>query len=298
MTDSVMSGDNAYTSLIEADDDARWAFGTSFDDPLAGVDTTVPDGVDGAALATYCLMLADDALVLAQRLVEWTTHAPEIEEEVALANIALDLLGQATLFLRRAGEVEGQGRDEDALAYFREAVEFRNCLLVEQPNGDFAFTIARQFLFDVHAVVTLDAMSRSTSPELAALAAKSLKEAKYHVRHSGEWILKLGDGTEESHRRVQRALDELWRFTPELFAPDPVDARLAALGVGPDRPALRPQWETLVRDVTSRATLTLPHDLVHSPHLRGGRAGMHTEHLGHMLAEMQIVARSHPGATW
>jgi ring-1,2-phenylacetyl-CoA epoxidase subunit PaaC len=244
------------------------------------------------------LRLGDDRLVLGHRLSEWCGHAPILEEDIALANVALDLLGQATLFLHRAGEVEGKGRDEDALAYFREAIEFRNCLLVEQPNGDFAFTIARQFLFDVHAVVTLDAMTRSTSPELAALAAKSLKEARYHVRHSGEWMLKLGDGTDESHRRAQRALDELWRFTPELFVADDVAARLALLGIGPDLPALRPQWETLVREVTSRATLTLPHDTAHSPHLRGGRAGMHTEHLGHMLAEMQSVARSHPGATW
>lgn len=244
------------------------------------------------------LRLGDDRLVLGHRLSEWCGHAPILEEDIALANVALDLLGQATLFLRRAGEVEGKGRDEDALAYFREAVEFRNCLLVELPKGDFAFTIARQFLFDVYAVVTLDALSRSTSADLAAIAAKSLKEAKYHVRHSGEWMLKLGEGTEESHRRVQRAIDELWRFTPELFYPDPIDARLAALGVGADLPALRVQWNALVRDVVDRATLTLPHELSHSPHLRGGRAGAHTEHLGHMLAEMQIVARSHPGASW
>jgi len=141
-------------------------------------------------------------------------------------------------------------------------------------------------------------MSRSTSPELAALAAKSLKEATYHLRHSAEWMLKLGDGTEESHRRVQRALDEQWRFTPELFVADGVAARLAVQGIGPDLPALRPRWDTMVRDVIARATLTVPHDTSHTPHLRGGRAGMHTEHLGHLLAEMQIVARSHPGAKW
>jgi ring-1,2-phenylacetyl-CoA epoxidase subunit PaaC len=244
------------------------------------------------------LRLGDDRLILGHRLSEWCGHAPILEEDIALANVALDLLGQATLFLHRAGEVEGKGRDEDALAYFREAVEFRNCLLVEQPNGDFAATIVRQFLFDVHAVVTLDAMSRGANGEIAALAAKSLKEARYHVRHSGEWMLKLGDGTEESHRRVQRALDELWRFTPELFAADDVSARLAATGVGPDLPALRDAWEMIVRDVVGRATLTVPHGASHMPHLRGGRAGMHGEHLGHLLAEMQIVARSHPGATW
>jgi ring-1,2-phenylacetyl-CoA epoxidase subunit PaaC len=244
------------------------------------------------------LRLGDDRLVLGHRLSEWCGHAPILEEDIALANVALDLLGQATMFLRRAGEVEGKGRDEDALAYFREAVDYRNCLLVELPNGDFGFTIARQFLFDVHAVVTLDALSRSTSAELAAIAAKALKEAKYHVRHSGEWMLKLGDGTEESHGRVQRALDALWRFTPELFVADDVAARLAALGVGPDLPALHVRCEAIVRDVVERATLALPHEASHSPHLRGGRSGMHTEHLGHMLAEMQIVARSHPGARW
>ncbi len=244
------------------------------------------------------LRLGDDRLVLGHRLSEWCGHAPILEEDIALANVALDLLGQATLLLRRAGEVEGKGRDEDALAYFREAVEFRNCLLVEQPKGDFAFTIARQFLFDVYAVVTLDAMSQSKSAELAAIAAKSLKEAKYHVRHSGEWMLKLGDGTDESHWRAQRALDDLWRFTPELFAADDVDARLAALGIGPDLPVLREKWDTLVRDVVQRATLTVPHAAPHSAHLRAGRAGLHSEHLGHLLAEMQIVARSHPGAVW
>jgi ring-1,2-phenylacetyl-CoA epoxidase subunit PaaC len=244
------------------------------------------------------LRLGDDRLVLGHRLSEWCGHAPILEEDIALANVALDLLGQATLFLRRAGEVEGKGRDEDALAYFREAVEFRNCLLVEQPNGDFAFTIARQFLFDVYAVVSLDALSRSTSPEIAAIAAKALKEAKYHVRHSGEWMLKLGDGTDESHRRAQRALDELWRFTPELFVADGVAARLAVQGIAPDLPTLRTPWATIVQDVTQRATLTLPHDASHSPHVRGGRTGMHSEHLGHLLAEMQIVARSHPGAKW
>jgi ring-1,2-phenylacetyl-CoA epoxidase subunit PaaC len=246
----------------------------------------------------YLLRLGDDRLVLGHRLGEWCGHAPILEEDIALANVALDLLGQATMFLRRAGEVEGKGRDEDALAFFREAVEFRNCQLVELPNGDFAMTIARQFLFDVHAVVILDALSRGGDAELAAMAAKSLKEAKYHVRHSGEWIIKLGDGTEESHRRVQRALDDLWRFTAELFVPDDVDRAMAASGAAPDLAALRAQWETLVRDVVTRATLTLPHDAPRPVGMRGGRTGAHTEHLGHLLAEMQIVARSHPGAKW
>ncbi len=246
----------------------------------------------------YLLRLGDDRLVLGQRLAEWCGHGPILEEDIALSNVALDLLGQATMFLRRAGELEGQGRDEDALAYFREAIEFRNCLLVELPKGDFAFTIARQFLFDVYAVVTLDALSRSAGAELAAIAAKALKEAKYHVRHSGEWMLKLGDGTEESHRRAQRALDELWRHTAELFAPDAVDREMLARGEGVDLEALKPQWEAIVRDVVTRATLSLPHDVPRLANARGGRAGAHTEALGHLLAEMQIVARSHPGAKW
>ncbi len=251
------------------------------------------------ALFEYLLRLGDDRLVLGHRLSEWCGHAPIIEEDIALANGALDLLGQATMFLRLAGQVEGKGRDEDALAYFREAIEFRNCQLVELPTGDFAYTIARQFLFDVYAVVLLDALSSSSSnADVAAIAAKALKEAKYHVRHSGDWILKLGDGTDESHRRVQRAVDELWRFTGELFAADDVEREMRDAGVAPDLAALRPRWESLVRDVLERATLTVPHDVPRAPGARGGRAGAHTEFLGHMLAEMQIVARSHPGATW
>ena len=244
------------------------------------------------------LRLGDDRLILGHRLSEWCGHAPILEEDIALSNVALDLLGQATLFLHRAGEVEGKGRDEDALAYFREAVEFRNCLLVELPKGDFAFTIARQFLFDVYAVGMLEALSGSTNADVAAIAAKSLKEATYHVRHSGEWMLKLGDGTEESHRRVQRALDDLWRFTPELFSADAIDVEMQRLGVAPDPASLEPTWEARVRQVLDRATLTTPNGAPAASRIRSGRAGAHTEFLGHMLAEMQIVARSHPGATW
>jgi ring-1,2-phenylacetyl-CoA epoxidase subunit PaaC len=250
------------------------------------------------ALFEYLLRLGDDRLVLGHRLSEWCGHGPILEEDIALSNVALDLLGQATMFLRLAGEVEGKGRDEDALAYFREVVEFRNCQLVELPKGDFAYTIARQFLFDVYAVVLLDALASSTSADIASIAAKALKEAKYHVRHSGEWMLKLGDGTDESHRRVQTALDDLWRFTPELFAADAIDRELQAAGAAPDLAALAPSWEALVRDVLERATLTVPHATPRRANTRGGRAGAHTEFLGHMLAEMQIIARSHAGATW
>lgn len=250
------------------------------------------------ALVEYLLRLGDDRLVLGHRLSEWCGHGPILEEDIALSNVSLDLLGQATMLLRLAGDAEGRGRDEDALAYFREVVEFRNCQLVELPKGDFAFTIARQFLFDVYAVVMLDALTASSHGELAAIAAKALKEAKYHVRHSGEWMLRLGDGTDDSHRRVQKAIDDLWRFTGELFAPDDVDRAMQAGGIGPDLAALRPTWESLVRDVVSRATLTIPNDPLRVASTRGGRTGSHTEYLGHMLAEMQIIARSHPGATW
>ncbi|MEP6731314.1 MAG: 1,2-phenylacetyl-CoA epoxidase subunit PaaC [bacterium] len=257
-----------------------------------------PPAEEPNALFELLLRLGDDRLVLGSRLSEWCGHGPILEEDIATSNVALDLLGQATMFLRLAGQVEGKGRDEDALAYFREAVEFRCCQLVELPRGDFAFTMARQFLFDVYAVVTLDALSRSGNADLAAIAAKSLKEAKYHVRHSGEWMLKLGDGTDESHRRVQRALDELWRFTPELFASDDIDRAMQIAGVAPDLAQLKLEWERLVREVIGAATLTLPNDVSRLAKARGGRVGAHTEHLGHMLAEMQIVARSHPGATW
>ena len=250
------------------------------------------------ALFEYLLRLGDDRLVLGHRLSEWCGHGPILEEDIAVSNVALDLLGQATMLLRLAGEVEGKGRTEDALAYFREAVEFRNCQLVELPKGDFAFTIARQFLFDAYAIVLLDALSRSTNADVAAIAAKSLKEAKYHIRHSGEWMLKLGDGTDESHRRVQRALDELWRFTAELFDADDVDREMLSAGVAPDLAALKPAWEAIVREVLDRATLTVPNDAPAVGRARRGRTGAHTEFLGHMLAEMQIVARSHPGATW
>jgi ring-1,2-phenylacetyl-CoA epoxidase subunit PaaC len=250
------------------------------------------------ALFEYLLRLGDDRLVLGHRLSEWCGHGPILEEDIAISNVALDLLGQATMLLGLAGQVEGKGRNEDDLAYWREAIEFRNCQLVELPKGDFAFTIVREFLFDVYAAVLLDALSRSSNADLAAIAAKSLKEVKYHVRHSGEWMLKLGDGTDESHRRAQKALHDLWRFTGELFAADEIDRELHKQGIAPDLAALRPSWESLVREVVHRATLTLPHDPPRATRVRGGRTGAHTEFLGHLLAEMQIVARSHPGATW
>lgn len=270
------------------------------DTPLARPTSTA--NVAGARTPTidnplfeYLLRLGDDRLVLGHRLSEWCGHGPILEEDIALSNLALDLIGHASALLSLAGTVEGQGRNEDALAYFREGVEFRNALMVELPKGDFGFTMVRQFLFDAYSVLLLDALSRAPDERLAAIAAKCLKEDKYHVRHSSEWVVRLGDGTDESHARAQQALDELWRYTGELFESDAVDAALAAQGIAVDLDAIRARWRTMVADVMQRATLVVPAD---GAMRRGGRRGRHTEHLGHMLAEMQIVARSHPGATW
>lgn len=262
----------------------------------------------------FVVRLGDDRLVLGHRLSEWCGHGPILEEDIALANIALDLIGQATSLLRLAAELESKDRDEDALAYFREGVEYRNALLCELPKGDFGFTIMRQFLFDAHSVLLWEALTRSGSGEaagsaraddradapslaagLSAIAAKALKEDKYHLRHTSEWVVRLGDGTDESHARAQTALDTLWPYTAELFDVDEVDQAAAAAGVTVDMPAIRSRWDAMVNDTLARATLTRPAD---GATQRGGRRGRHSEHLGHMLTEMQIVARSHPGAKW
>ena len=233
--------------------------------------------------------------MLGHRLSEWCGHGPILEEDIATTNIALDLIGHATMFLKLAGEVEGKGRDEDALAYWRDEHEFRNLEICELPPGDFGFTIVRQFLFDSWSTGLLEALSGSSDPRLAAIAAKALKESRYHLRHSAEWVCRLGDGTEESHRRAQAALDELWPWTGGFGYADAVDRQLQAEGVVPDPASLLPAWERGVRDTLSRATLRTPDGPMR---MTGGRFGRHTEHLGHMLAEMQIVARSHPGAKW
>lgn len=246
-------------------------------------------------LFEYLLRLGDDRLVLGHRLSEWCGHGPILEEDIATTNIALDLLGHATMFLRLAGQLEGKGRDEDALAYWRDEHEFRNLQLCELPNGDFGFTILRQFLFDAWSLHWLEALTRSSHAELGAIAAKALKETRYHLRHSGEWVQRLGDGTEESHARMQAALDELWPWTGELDYQDSVDQALRSDAVVPDLALLRQPWEALTREVIGRATLRIPDG---PPRMTGGRCGRHTEHLGHLLAELQIVARSHPGAKW
>jgi ring-1,2-phenylacetyl-CoA epoxidase subunit PaaC len=243
----------------------------------------------------YLLRLGDTCLILGQRLSEWVGHGPALEEDLGLANLSLDLIGQARLLLAYAGEVEGRGRDEDALAYLRDAPEFVNVTLAEQPNGDFAHTIVRQFLLDAWQLDVYEGLLTSSDTRLAAIAAKALKETRYHLRFSSGWLVRLGDGTEESHRRAQTALDVLWRFTGELFDSDEVDIELAASGVAPDLKALQARWSARVDEVLREATLQKPAPLAYKWQ---GKRGVHTEHLGHMLAEMQHLQRAYPGAQW
>lgn len=249
-----------------------------------------------APLFEYLLRLGDDRLILGHRNAEWCGHGPALEEDIAIANIALDLTGEAQLFLDLAGRVEGAGRDADALAYWRNDVDFRNLQMVELPRGDFAFTMVRQFLFSAWSHFVLETVARARGhDDLAGIAAKAAKENRYHVRHCGEWVVRLGDGTEESHARAQAAVDELWLWTGEFFAEDDVDRAMQAEGIAPGAEAVKKQWDAVVADVLARATLTVPDGPMR---MTGGRQGRHTEYLGHLLAEMQIVARSHPGAEW
>ena len=243
----------------------------------------------------YLLRLADTSLVLGQRLGEWVGHAPALEEDLGLANIALDLIGQARLLLGYAGEVEGRGRDEDALAFLRDAPEFCNVSLAEQPNGDFGRTIVRQFLLDAWQLELYEALAGSGDPRLAEIAAKAVKETRYHLRYSAGWLVRLGDGTAQSHDRVQQALEELWRFTDELLTPDALDEEMAAAGVAPSLTALRPRWEERVSAVLEEATLKPP---AAARYPWQGKRGVHTEHLGHLLAQMQHLPRAFPGVTW
>ena len=248
-----------------------------------------------APLFAYTLRLADNALILGHRLSEWTGHAPVLEEELALANMALDLIGQARSLYNYAGEMEGRGRDEDALAYLRDAREFRNVLLVEQPNGDFATTIVRQLLYAAFAHPYCEALARSKDATLAGIAGKSAKEMAYHVRHAAEWTIRLGDGTAESQRRAQDALEELWPYAGELFEVDAVERGLIETGIAVDSASVRPAWQKTLDHVIAEATLTRPRD---SFMQTGGRAGRHSEHLGHILADLQFLQRAYPGAKW
>jgi ring-1,2-phenylacetyl-CoA epoxidase subunit PaaC len=246
-------------------------------------------------LFDYALRLADDALLLGHRLSEWCGRAPTLEEDLALANIGLDLIGQARQLYAYAGEVEDQGRDEDRLAYLRQEREYRNLLLVELPNGDFAFTIVRQLLHAAFMVPFWERLQASRDQILAAIAARSLKEARYHLRHAAEWVIRLGDGTEESRDRAGAALDELWPWTGELFEQDAAERALVEAGIAVDRAALKPAWDATVDEVLAEATLARPQA---GWMQTGGRRGLHTEHLGYLLAELQHLQRSHPGATW
>ena len=241
------------------------------------------------------LRLGDSALVLSHRLSELTGKGPALEEDLALANVALDLLGQAQFWLGYAGEIEGRGQDADALAFRRDAGAYRNFLLTELPNGDFAQVMVRQFLFDTWHYLTLDRLKDSVDPRVAGIAGKGLKEVSYHLERSGEWMLRLGDGTAESHRRAQTALDDLWAYTGELFEADATDAALVAAGFAPDPTSLRVPWEAHVGATLGEATLTVPPS---GWMQRGGRRGVHTEHLGYLLAEMQFLQRAYPGAKW
>ncbi|WP_433292525.1 1,2-phenylacetyl-CoA epoxidase subunit PaaC [Actinoplanes sp. CA-030573] len=319
--------DDAYGALTDHDDDSRWAYGTGFADPLAGVPTAVPDGIDRADLVAYCLMLGDDALVMSHRLQQWVTRAPELEDELAIANIGLDLLGQARLLLSRAAEVEGEGRDEDGLAYLRGPHEFRNVRLAERADEDFAHLVARLLIFAAWRLPLLDRLSGSRDPVLAAIGAKGVKEVTYHREYAAQWVVRLGDGTELSHRRMQAAVDAILPPAGELFVPHEVESRLAAAGVAADPASLREEFEAALNQVLTAATLTDPRPLAANGSDPGegmapvddaransereatgsskrdgtgggGRYGDHGPELKAILDEMQELARALPGGVW
>ena len=246
-------------------------------------------------LFDYATRLGDDALILGQRLGEWCGHAPALEVDLSLANMALDMIGQATLFLGLAGAIEEQGRDADKLAFHRDVLDFTNCLMVEQPNGDFAQTMARQWLFSTYQSAFYEALARSADPRFAEIAAKAVKEVRYHVELSADWVIRLGDGTDESRRRMIAGLDWHWRFVDELFVMDAVDAALLASGIAVDKAALRPAFDTAIAAVLADAGLPQP---VMPRAVTGGRTGHHSEHLGPLLALMQHLPRSYPDAIW
>jgi ring-1,2-phenylacetyl-CoA epoxidase subunit PaaC len=293
----------AYQSLSMQTEDHRWAFGTGFTDPLEGVDTSVPDGVDARALAGYCLMIGDDALVYSHRLQQWMTRMPELEEETALANIALDLLGQARMLLARAGQAEGtlltggKGRDEDQLAFFRDEHEFRNVRLAEHLDADFAELTGRLLVFSAWRLALFGRLAASADPVLAAIAAMGARELAYHRDYAAQWVIRLGDGTPLSHGKMQAALGTIWPLVDELFQADPVAARLPGVAVSP--PELRAEVDAVLDTVLAAATLDRPRA---APLARvagqAGRDGVHTEAFGYLLAELQSIARAHPDATW
>jgi ring-1,2-phenylacetyl-CoA epoxidase subunit PaaC len=256
---------------------------------------SVVQNVDNAKFFEWLLRLGDNTLILGHRVSEWCGHAPVLEEDIAFANTALDLLGQTQFWLGLAGEVEGKGRTADNLAYLRDAQEFRNVLLVERPNVDFAVSLMRQFLFDAYHLVLLRRLVNSSDQRVQEIAQKALKEVSYHFERSADLIIRLGDGTEESHARMEKALTALWSYTGELFLSDDVDAAMAEAGIAPKPEDLRPEWEATVSDILEEATLSMPSaGFAH----KGGKRGIHTEHLGFILAELQFLQRAYPNATW
>ncbi|MEV7096877.1 1,2-phenylacetyl-CoA epoxidase subunit PaaC [Amycolatopsis sp. NPDC051045] len=285
-----MSFDNVYEAITE-ENDARWAFGTGFEDPLSGMDTSVPSGVDAAQLSAYCLMLGDDALIFSHRLQEWCTNAPELEDEVAIANIALDLLGQARLLLARAGKADGSSRTEDSFAFVRAENEFRNVRLAELGGGHFGHLIARLFVFSTWRLALLQRLVGGVDPVLAAIADKGVKEVTYHRDYAAQWLVRLGDGTSLSHSRMQDGLDAVWPYVGELFRTHPTEFVDAA--------SLRPEFDAVVDQAVSAATLSVPSvGELAGVSGRTGRDGVHTEQMGYVLAELQSVARAMPDAKW
>ena len=285
--------DNPY-DLLSEDHDAghRWAFGTGFTDPLEGVDTSVPDGLDPGALVRYCLALGDDALIYSHRLQQWVARLPELEEETAVANIALDLLGQARLLLARAGGIVGQS--EDQLAFFREEKDFRNVRLAEHADRDFAELVVRLLIFSTWRLALFESLSACADPVLAAIAAKGVNELAYHRDYAAGWVVRLGDGTDLSHAKTQAALDALWPLEGELFQPDPDSLAVAPEGTGDRGPC-----DAVLDTVLATAGLSRPAAAPLAPvGGRAGRDGVHTEAMGYILAELQSVARAHPDATW
>jgi ring-1,2-phenylacetyl-CoA epoxidase subunit PaaC len=307
--ETTMDHDSAYSGLVDLDENDQWAFGTSFHDPLAGVDTTLADGIDGADLAAYCLMLGDDALICAQRQIQWCAHAPELEEEVALANIGLDLLGQARLLLARAAAAEpsvvptlpmgSPVPAEDALAFFRDEPHFRCLRLVELDNGDFACSTVRLLAFSAHRLALLTRLRASRDPVLAAVAAKGVQEVTYHRDYAARWLITLAQGTDESRRRTTAAMSRVWPYVSEMFDPHPVEKRLATAEAAVDPSTLRPEFDAVMKQIFAAAGLPQPR-VASTPRVggRAGRDGIHTEALGFLLAEMQSVARAHPMGRW
>jgi ring-1,2-phenylacetyl-CoA epoxidase subunit PaaC len=293
-----MGFDTAYEAIsAETDSGHRWAFGTGFSDPLAGVDTSVPAGVDRADLATYCLMLGDDALIMSHRLQQWLTRAPELEEETALANIALDLLGQARLLLTRAGTADGSNRTEDDYAFFRTEREFRNVRLAEVADADFAGLVARLLVFSTWRLALLVRLQDSADPVLAAVAAAGVKEITYHRDYAAQWTIRLGDGTDYSRERMEAGLAAVAPLVAELFVPSVVEERLT--GVTVDPADLRPEFDAVIGQVLTQVGLDRPEAAgLAGVSGRAGRDGVHTEAMGYLLAELQSVARAMPGATW